>query len=129
MSDTAEWLCPWCNAIHPHHPGDRFTAPCPECGSPMAPTSQNLREIERLRGIEAELREELGVRTRQWNRLAKDCRDLTGEVVAGLATAEHGMDVVAGLPVCRCGRSLGGGDSFGSFITHALAVLAQERGR
>ena len=74
-----------------------------------------------------ELRSELEMMTRRWDRVAKDCRALTAEVVAGLSTPEHAMIAVAGLPECQCGLSLGGGDASGSFITHALAVLASER--
>ncbi len=74
-----------------------------------------------------ELRGELEMMTRRWDRVAKDCRALTAEVIAGLSTPEHAMIAVAGLPECQCGRSLGGGDASGSFITHALAVLAGER--
>jgi hypothetical protein len=75
----------------------------------------------------AELSEELAVRTRQWERVAKDHRALTAEVIAGLSTREHRMIVVAGLPRCECGLPLAGGDASGVFITHALAVLAAER--
>ena len=74
-----------------------------------------------------ELRAELGVRTRQWDRLAKDCRALTAEVITGLATAEHQKTMRGGLPFCACGLPLGGGDASGAFITHALAVLREER--
>jgi hypothetical protein len=74
-----------------------------------------------------ELRAELGVRTRQWDRLAKDYRALTAEVTTGLATPGHHKTMYGGLPFCACGLSLGGGDASGAFITHALAVLREER--
>jgi hypothetical protein len=74
-----------------------------------------------------ELRSELEMMTRRWDRVAKDCRALTAEVIAGLSTPAHTMIAVAGLPECQCGLPLGGGDASGSFITHALAVLAEER--
>ena len=83
--------------------------------------------IDAKRATEDELRAELEIAVRRWDRVAKDCRALTAEVVAGLSTAEHAMIAVAGLPECQCGLSLGGGDASGSFITHALAVLAEER--
>src|ERR1700722_15602026 len=47
--DISEGLCHRCSTIHPHKTGDFLTAPCPDCGSPMTPTSANVREIERLR--------------------------------------------------------------------------------
>ena len=81
---------------------------------------RDLDEVEELRG-------ELVVAYRRWDRLADYCRALTAEVIAGLSSTEHAMIVVTGLPECRCGLSLGGGDASGSFITHALAVLAEER--
>ena len=82
---------------------------------------------ERLSAEAEELRTELVIANRRWDRVAKDCRALTAEVIAGLSTPEHAMIAVAGLPECQCGLSLGGGDASGSFITHALAVLAEER--
>lgn len=69
-----------------------------------------------------ELRYELGARIREVDRIRKDYRALTGEVIAALSTDEHQMAVVAGLPVCACGLSLGGGDASGSFITHVLGL-------
>lgn len=68
----------------------------------------------------AELHETAEQHYRRAERLAKDYRALTAEVIAGLTTEEHEMTAVAGLPVCRCGRTLGGGDASGAFITHAL---------
>jgi hypothetical protein len=53
--DRSEWLCGRCRVIHPYQPGQRLTAPCPVCGTAMAPTSPNIREIERLRGLLAKL--------------------------------------------------------------------------
>jgi len=58
-------------------------------------------------------------------RVRKDYRALTAEVIAGLTTAEHEMTMFAGLPECRCRHSLGGGDASGAFITHALAKLRE----
>lgn len=42
----AEWACERCNAIHPWRDGDRFTAACPGCGSPMVPTSVSRRMLD-----------------------------------------------------------------------------------
>lgn len=104
FTDGSGWACP---GIAPDGSA---------CGYELRPSA----EVDELRG-------ELVIANRRWDRVAKDCRILTAEVVAGLSTAEHNMIAVAGLPECRCGLSLGGGDASGSFITHALAVLAAER--
>ena len=64
---------------------------------------------------------------RRAGRLRKALLALEAEVVAGLTTPAHEMVMRAGLPFCRCGHSLHGGDSTGAFITHALAILATAR--
>jgi Zn finger protein HypA/HybF involved in hydrogenase expression len=46
--EKAEWLCEACEVIHPWRDGDRFTATCPVCGSPMMPTSMSLRSRQVL---------------------------------------------------------------------------------
>jgi predicted nucleic acid-binding Zn-ribbon protein len=48
-SDSAEWLCTKCHVIHPPQEGRTVLQPCPDCGCAMLPTSQNRREIERLK--------------------------------------------------------------------------------
>jgi len=53
---SAEWLCERCKAIHPWHEGDRFTVPCPDCETPMTPTSPLLRDLQAARAENAELR-------------------------------------------------------------------------
>jgi hypothetical protein len=42
----AEWLCSRCDVIHLWRDGDRFTAACPDCGSPMVPTSISRRQLD-----------------------------------------------------------------------------------
>ena len=69
-----------------------------------------------------ELRWELGARTRQHDRVCRDMRALTEEVISALSTAQHRMTLRGALPFCACGLSLGGGDASGAFITHILAV-------
>ncbi len=64
---------------------------------------------------------------RRAERLRKVLLRLEEEAVAGLTTAAHEMTMSGGLPFCRCGVSLGSGDSAGDFITHALAVLRRAR--
>jgi len=59
---------------------------------------------------------------RTCQRLRQAYRVLTDEVIAGLTTVEHGKVERGGLPFCRCGLSLAGGDASGVWITHALAV-------
>lgn len=61
---------------------------------------------------------------RRADRLQRDFQALTVQVTAGLSCAAHEMVTEGGLPFCRCGESLAGGDASGAFITHALAVLA-----
>jgi hypothetical protein len=46
--DAVEWLCHRCKCIHPRQ-RHGFIQPCPDCNEVMAPTSFNLREIDRLR--------------------------------------------------------------------------------
>jgi hypothetical protein len=70
---------------------------------------------------------ELADRTRQLDLCRDGYRVLLGEVIAGLATAEHVKVVKGGLPFCRCGFSLADGKASESFVTHALAVLAAQR--
>jgi hypothetical protein len=72
-----------------------------------------------------ELRWELGARTRQYDRVCRDMRTLTEEVISALSTAQHRMTLRAALPFCACGLSLGGGDASGVFITHILAVTTR----
>jgi len=69
-----------------------------------------------------ERRWELGARTRQYDRVCRDMRALTEEVIRALSTAEHRMTLRGGLPFCACGLSLEGGDASGAFITHILAI-------
>lgn len=69
-----------------------------------------------------ELRFELGARTRQLDRVRADYRALTSEVITALSTAGHEMTGRGGLPFCRCGLPLAGGDASGVFITHVLQV-------
>lgn len=78
-------------------------------------------------GSEQELRDSLDDLSHRHDRLLKAYRALTEEVIAGLAAAGHEKTEEAGLPFCRCGVSLAGGDASGAFITHALAVLGAER--
>ncbi len=77
--------------------------------------------------VAQELRDSLEDLGRRHDRLLKAYQALTDQVITGLATTEHDMVVEAGLPFCRCGESLAGGDAKGSFITHALAVLSAAR--
>jgi hypothetical protein len=44
-----EWLCGPCATIHPWQKGDRFTVPCPRCGSAMVPTSASRRALDAAR--------------------------------------------------------------------------------
>ena len=74
-----------------------------------------------------ELRWELDARTRQHDRVCRDMRALTEEVISALSTAQHRMTLRGGLPFCACGLSLGGGDASGAFITHILAVWRETR--
>lgn len=53
---SAEWLCESCKAIHPWHEGDRFTVPCPDCGTSMTPSSPLLRDLQAAVAENAELR-------------------------------------------------------------------------
>ena len=76
---------------------------------------------------ESDYRAELDVAVRMRERIRRDYAELTSEVVAGLTSAEHEMTMVTGLPFCRCGFSLAGGDASGAFITHALAIVRAER--
>jgi hypothetical protein len=75
-----------------------------------------------------ELRWELGARTRQYDRVCRDMKALTEEVISALSTDQHRMIMWGGLPFCQCKLSLAGGDASGAFITHILAVW-RETGR
>lgn len=68
-----------------------------------------------------ELLAELGAHARALERVRADYRALSAEVVAGLSTDEHQKVMRGGLPFCRCGYPLDGGNASGAFITHALA--------
>jgi len=47
--DWVEWLCQRENVVHPYQQGGGLLQQCPSCGEAMMPTSQNLRELARLR--------------------------------------------------------------------------------
>jgi hypothetical protein len=68
------------------------------------------------------LRDALDEQQHRADNLAKDYRALVAQMVAGLATVEHDMAMTAGIPICRCGKILGGGKASEAFITHALAL-------
>jgi hypothetical protein len=76
-----------------------------------------------------ELRFELGARTRQLDRVRRDFRALTEEVITALSTDEHQMVMRGGLPFCQCRLPLDGGDASGVFITHILAVSSPHKAR
>ncbi len=76
---------------------------------------------------EKQLREVAEQNYRRAERIRSDYITLTHQVIVGLSTSVHEKTMRAGLPICRCGHSLSGGDASGAFITHALTVLAAER--
>lgn len=50
VGDSSEYLCEKCNCVHPSM-GTSLLQPCPNCGNMMLPSSRNVREISRLRGL------------------------------------------------------------------------------
>lgn len=54
----AEWLCEPCKTVHPWQSGDFILVPCPDCETPMTPTSPALRDLQQARAELAELRAE-----------------------------------------------------------------------
>lgn len=105
--------------------GDEQAVCCAECAPRYLLRFEDSDGVIADVGRAADIARELGDRTRQWDRVARDHRALTAEVIAGLTTDGHAMTAVAGLPVCACGLPLGGGDASGVFITHALAKLKE----
>jgi hypothetical protein len=70
---------------------------------------------------------QLNETTRTAERLRREYQALTNKIITGLTTTQHTITMPGGLPACQCGLSLAGGDATGTFITHALATLAEER--
>lgn len=92
-----------------------------DLGRWLPPLLDDLEAIEALHPgvIEAELRAELGDRTRQLDHVRKDFREFADQLVTLLTGPDHAMTAVAGLPECQCGYSLAGGTSTETFILHA----------